>query len=57
MVGLQYVKILGNELLVRCFFEVKLWDGLLLEGLVNCDLMFYVKKYGFGLVEGLIDFF
>lgn len=51
------MKIPGNELLARRFPEVKLWDGLPLEGLANRDSMPYAKKYGLGPAEGLTDLF
>ncbi|KIR40645.1 alpha-aminoadipic semialdehyde synthase [Cryptococcus deuterogattii 99/473] len=53
----KHVKIPGNELLARRFPEVKLWEGLPLEGLANRDSMPYAKKYGLGPAEGLTDLF
>ncbi|WVQ72546.1 hypothetical protein IAR50_002103 [Cryptococcus sp. DSM 104548] len=47
----------GDRLLERHFPDVKLWDGLELEGLANRDSIPYAAKYGLGPVEELTDLF
>ncbi|ODO08112.1 hypothetical protein I350_03696 [Cryptococcus amylolentus CBS 6273] len=51
------VTIPGDRLLERHFSDVRLWDGLQLEGLANRDSIPYAEKYGLGPAEGLTDLF